>query len=156
MNAFDEYMTATIEQAGREAHADASATIEAEHLLLAMAAQSTTDVGEFLEHVGLGHGSLRAALERESDHALKSVGIALDPSEKPRPKPSGARSASDVGSSFRLALERGFEGVRGKPRPAHVLLGVLEAELGRVPRALALAGVDRAALVARLRQALLG
>jgi hypothetical protein len=35
-----------------------------------------------------------------------------------------------------------------------VLLGILQADVGTVPRALALAGFDRAALIARVRQSL--
>jgi hypothetical protein len=41
-------------------------------------------------------------------------------------------------------------------QPAHLLLGILQAEAGTVPRALALAGVDRAGLAERARQALGG
>jgi hypothetical protein len=37
---------------------------------------------------------------------------------------------------------------------AHLLLGILEAGAGTVPRALALAGIDQADLAARVRQAL--
>jgi D-alanyl-D-alanine carboxypeptidase len=36
----------------------------------------------------------------------------------------------------------------------HLLLGILRAEIGTVPRALALAGIDRAHLVLRVEQAL--
>ena len=39
-------------------------------------------------------------------------------------------------------------------RPAHLLLGILLAEVGTVPRALTLAGIDRAELIVRIRQAL--
>jgi D-alanyl-D-alanine carboxypeptidase len=39
-------------------------------------------------------------------------------------------------------------------RPAHLLLGVLQAQVGTVPRALALAGVDRSDLLARVRHSL--
>jgi D-alanyl-D-alanine carboxypeptidase len=61
-----------------------------------------------------------------------------------------------MGTSAKLALERGFAGAARKKdlRPAHVLLGVLAAEVGTVPRALALAGFDRADLIARARRAL--
>ncbi|GAA2810174.1 hypothetical protein GCM10020219_097610 [Nonomuraea dietziae] len=39
-------------------------------------------------------------------------------------------------------------------RPAHVLLGILQAEVGTVPRALALAGVDRTDLLTRVQNAI--
>ena len=58
----------------------------------------------------------------------------------------------------KLALERGFASVTRKKdlRPAHLLLGILRAEVGTVPRALALAGVDQAALTARVQDGLGG
>jgi hypothetical protein len=65
-----------------------------------------------------------------------------------------ASPAVPLGTSVRHALERDLEGVRTAPQPAHVLLGVLRAEVGIVPRALALAGFDRSDLLARVRQSL--
>jgi D-alanyl-D-alanine carboxypeptidase len=44
--------------------------------------------------------------------------------------------------------------VRRNPQPAHLLLGILQAEVGTVPRALSLKGVDRSELVGRIRQTL--
>jgi len=52
-------------------------------------------------------------------------------------------------------LERSFSVARKKDlRPAHVLLGILLAQAGTVPRALALAGIDQEDLTARVRQSL--
>lgn len=155
MMAFDEFLKATLDQAGHEARADGSTTIEAEHLLLAMATQSTTEVGRFLLVMGLDHGALRAALDREFEQALKTAGVSLDASAQRR-APSAPSAVVQVGTSVRHALERGMAGIRQKPRPGHLLLGVLQAEVGSVPRALALAGVNRAALIGQVRQALLG
>jgi D-alanyl-D-alanine carboxypeptidase len=60
-----------------------------------------------------------------------------------------------MGASAKLVMERAFTTTRKKDlRPGHVLLAVLRAEVGTVPRALALAGVDRAGLVTRTQQAL--
>jgi hypothetical protein len=44
-------------------------------------------------------------------------------------------------------------GVRD-PRPEHLLLGILQAGHGAVPRALALAGIDRGDLLARVQRTL--
>ena len=55
---------------------------------------------------------------------------------------------------MRLALERGVTGVRKDPRPEHLLLGILQAQVGTVPRVLALAGIDRAVLMERVRHTL--
>jgi Clp amino terminal domain, pathogenicity island component len=41
-------------------------------------------------------------------------------------------------------------------QPAHLLLGILQAEVGTVPRALALAGIDRTDLADRARRSLAG
>ncbi|HTV21702.1 MAG TPA: Clp protease N-terminal domain-containing protein [Polyangiaceae bacterium] len=155
MKAFDEFLKATLEQAGHEARADGSTSIQAEHLLLAMATQSTTDVGRFLVVMGLGHGALRAALDREFAQALSSAGVSVDAATR-RPASSASGPVGDIGTSVRHALERGMAGLRGKPRPGHLLPGVLQAEVGSVPRALALAGIDRAALLEQVRQMLLG
>ena len=61
-----------------------------------------------------------------------------------------------LGTSVRLALQRGVASTACKKdlRPAHLLLGILRAQVGTVPRALALAGVDRAHLTARVLQTL--
>jgi hypothetical protein len=56
--------------------------------------------------------------------------------------------------------ERGRDEARpdgpGRIRPAHLLLGVLDAEVRTVPRVPAPAGVDRAELAARTRATLSG
>ena len=53
-------------------------------------------------------------------------------------------------------LERAVKAAAGQRqiRPGHLLLGVLGAQAGTVPRALALAGVNQGDLAARARQAL--
>jgi hypothetical protein len=59
------------------------------------------------------------------------------------------------GDSVRLALERGVNSAADRaPQPAHLLIGILRAEVGTVPRALAMAGVDRADLIARMTETL--
>jgi len=153
--AFDKYLKMILDRAAHEATADGATTVEAEHLLLAMAEQSETDVGRFLAGLGLGHVALRTALDRESEQALNSVGVSLDAAAQRR-KPDSSSLAGQLGNSVRHALERGLDGLHGAPRPGHLLLGVLQAEVGRVPRALALAGIDRAALIGQVRHALLG
>jgi hypothetical protein len=60
-----------------------------------------------------------------------------------------------MGASARVALERSFSSARKKDlRSAHLLLGILHAQIGTVPRALALAGIDQAGLADRVRQTL--
>ncbi len=148
---FHAFLRTILEEAGLEAQRDRSAMTEAQHLLLAMASQPETS--EFLRSVGLDHRALRAALDFEFEHALSAAGVSIEGSELERTK-STTRGPPHLGTSVRHALERGLGATREAPRPAHVLLGILQAEVGTVPRALALAGFDRTALVARVRQTL--
>lgn len=155
MMAFDVYLRSLLERAAREAQNDGSTTVEAQHLLLAMAASDDAELGPFLDSLGLEHGAVRAALHREFEHALGAAGVPLGAAPPPRAK-SPTRPAGNLGTSVQHALERGLEGLRETPQPGHVLLGVLQANVGVVPRALELAGVDRSALVARVRDRLAG
>jgi D-alanyl-D-alanine carboxypeptidase len=151
MAVIDEYLNMIIQEGGREAHHDGSAAIEAHHLLLAMAAKGDDATRRVLTTAGLGPQAVRAALDREFAHSLNAAGVSMDAFGLPRPSPTGT-PPTRLGASAKLALERGFSSVTRKKdlRPEHLLLGVLRAEAGTVPRALALAGVDRAGLITRL------
>lgn len=155
MNPFDEYLHAVITEGGSEAQRDGSATVEAQHLLLAIAAQEGTAPQRVLASAGLDHQAIRDALRREFEHSLSAAGVSLADLNVPRAQ-GYRKSAPNVGASTKLALERGFNSVSRKRdlRPAHVLLGILRAEVGTVPRALALAGVDRTDLQARVQHTL--
>jgi len=140
-----------------EARVTGSRTIEAEHILLALASQEGTDAREILESTGLDHAAIRAAFEREFEESLRAVGVSLEDSSPvsetwdPDFRPRFARSA-------KLALERAaaLESKRFAPHlePIHLLLGVLYARAGTVPRILAIAGVDAADLTKRAESAL--
>lgn len=155
MSAFSKYVRSTLEQAGREAQLDRVTMIEAQHVLLAIAAQPELPAARVLSSVGLDRRVLRDALDRELAHSLSAAGVLLEAFDLPRPL-SPPEPAKQLGASVKHALERGVTGVRkGRDlRPAHLLLGILLAEVGTVPRALALAGIDRADLIVRVRQAL--
>ncbi|MEV4184381.1 Clp protease N-terminal domain-containing protein [Streptosporangium canum] len=154
MSAIDHYINAIMEEGAAEAREDGSAATEAHHLLLALAAHEGTAAYHVLTTVGFGRQAIREALDREFEHSLDAVGVSLTAFDLPKPSP--APEPPKMGASARLALERGFAASTGKKdlRPAHLLLGVLGAEIGAVPRALALAGVDRVDLMARTRQTL--
>jgi ATP-dependent Clp protease ATP-binding subunit ClpA len=141
MSTFDRYLEDVIERATREAEADGSSTVEAHHLLLAIAASDDSELG-------LDRVALRSALDREFTHSLAAAGVRLS-GDVPPPSPS---SSPTLGATARTALERGLAVVGRKQdaRPAHLLIGILSAEVGTVPRALSLAGVDRTAVIARL------
>ena len=159
MSAFTKYVRSTLEQAGREAQLDRSSRIEAQHVLLAISTQLETPAARLLLSLGLDHRALRDAFERERAHSLRVAGVSLEGFELPRPDVSegaaGVAIVTELGTSFRTALERGVSGVRRNPRPEHLLLGILGAEHGTVPRALALAGIDRGALRRSVQHALL-
>ncbi|WP_327104068.1 Clp protease N-terminal domain-containing protein [Nonomuraea glycinis] len=150
MSGFDRYLHTIIEQGSAEAHQDGSATIEAQHLLLAIAAQPEPT----LESAGLDHRTIRDALEREFEHSLAAAGVPRAAFDLPRPT-RNPQPPTQLGASAKLALERLARSHRKKDlRPAHLLLGILQAQAGTVPRALALAGVDRADLTARVLRTL--
>jgi ATP-dependent Clp protease ATP-binding subunit ClpA len=151
MTAFGTYLQTIIDQGRREAHQDGSATVEAQHLLLAIAAEREATTHQVLTSVGLDRGAIRDALDREFEHSLSAAGVSradftLPPASKAPERPK------HLGASVRLALQRSVAsaGRRKDLQPAHLLLGILQAQVGTVPRALALAGVDRAVLMARV------
>lgn len=155
MAGFDKYLKTMLDQAAAEARLDGSATVEAQHLLLAVAADQDSAAGRVLVSAGLDKDAIRAALDREFEGSLGAAGVARSafdglPLATPDPK-----HVPHPGASVRLALERGIGGAAGAdPQPAHLLLGILQAEVGTVPRALAVAGIDRADLIARVAQTL--
>lgn len=154
MAGFDKYLRATLDRAGTEARQDGSATIEAHHLLLAMAAEPGDPVGRILTAAGLDRATIRSALDREFEHSLAAVGVSIAEFGLAPATPDPQRTLHP-GASIQLALERSIKaGGRRELEPAHLLLGVLRAEVGTVPRALDLAGVDRDALIARVAETL--
>jgi ATP-dependent Clp protease ATP-binding subunit ClpA len=155
MSAFGKYVHTIVEQAGDEARKDGSARTEAQHLLLAIAAEQEPTTQPVLTSVGLDHRTIREALDREFEHSLSTAGVTLAAFALPRP-PSNTPERPKLGASARLALERGLASVARKRdlQPAHLLLGILQAQVGAVPRALTLAGIDRADLRARVLQTL--
>ena len=122
-----------------------SPTVEAEHLLLAFTDRSQTKLRDLLVEAGVDHDAVQAALAAENEQSLAAVGVSPTRFELPAARPTAetppwATSAKlALERSMKIALARGDHGIE----PAHILLGVLDAKLGTVPRALAIAGVDR-------------
>ncbi|HUA70176.1 MAG TPA: Clp protease N-terminal domain-containing protein [Solirubrobacteraceae bacterium] len=132
---------AAVVAAREEARTTGRHTVESEHLLLALAARP-----EF----GLDRDQLADALALEEQRSLAAVGV--DAAEL-EPRAAGrSRHEPRFATSSKLALQRAVATAakRGDRRltAGHVLLGVLAAEHGRVPRALRIAEVD----VDRLRR----
>jgi ATP-dependent Clp protease ATP-binding subunit ClpA len=123
------------------AHAGAR-RVEAEHLLLALAGRGVA---------GLDHETVAAALEDEERRSLASVGVSVEDFDVPAPVVAtvtkmrfGTSAKRALELSLRVALERGDRRIDS----GHVLLALLRAEAGTVPRALAIAGIDRRELAA--------
>ena len=135
----------TVTAAGKEACAAGVTAIEAEHLLLALSRRPE------IRAFGLDHDEIVEALAVEEERSLAAVGI--DRSQYDLTG-SAQRDATKLGTSAKLAIERAVKvtAKRGQRRLTglHLLLGVIGAEHGRVPRALKIAGIDVYELRARL------
>jgi D-alanyl-D-alanine carboxypeptidase len=133
-----------IVQAQDEARALGSPTIEAEHLLLALTRRTGDPAGKALGEYGLDHEAMREALDDEREQTLAAVGVSLSDFDLPPVAP--AKERPGWGTSAKLTMQRAVSAAaeRGdkKLAPGHLLLGVLAAEAGTVPRALERAGVQ--------------
>ncbi|WP_210492924.1 Clp protease N-terminal domain-containing protein [Patulibacter sp. SYSU D01012] len=134
-------------------HAEAaragSGTIEAEHLLLALSAVDGP-AAHALATAGADHETLTAALRDEREAALQAVGVSTADYDLPDPPTTPAARNLPFATSAKTALERTLRAAAAEKASrvegTHVLLGVLAAEQGTVPRALRIAGVDRDAV----------
>jgi ATP-dependent Clp protease ATP-binding subunit ClpA len=136
-----------------EAVADQSPTIEAEHLLLALSGPEAGEAHLLLTEAGLDHGAIQRALAADIERSLASVGVQLGKSGLPSASFFPGKKVH-VGASTKWALHRAVVASKAhrasEIEPVYLLLGVLNARLGTVPRALDLAGIDRPALIARI------
>jgi D-alanyl-D-alanine carboxypeptidase len=156
MAGFDKYLNGALARAGQEARLDGSTTVEAQHLLLAIAADAGTPAAVALESVGLDRAAIRAALDREFADSLGAVGVSASAFDVPPATPDPKRQAR-LGASVQLALDRAVKAARGAElQPAHLLVGIVQADVGTVPRALAIAGIERAELVTLIQRTVTG
>jgi ATP-dependent Clp protease ATP-binding subunit ClpA len=138
-----------------EAVARRAGTVEAEHVLLAILARPDSPAARSLAASGLDHGTLTSALDAERERSLRAAGIApvfaAALAATPRPAKPG------WGASIRDVLRRADKPAAKDGRPSalelELVAAILRANLGTVPRALALAKVDRQSLLDRLGQA---
>jgi ATP-dependent Clp protease ATP-binding subunit ClpA len=133
-----------------------SSTLEAEHLLLALARTSGTVAKPLLDEAGLDEAALRDALAAEFGRSLAAVGVSA--ADFDVPVGGGGARVPRWGASARSALARmsAIARRRGDRRisTGHLLLGILAARVGTVPRALAEAGIERPELAARVEGSL--
>ena len=123
-----------------------AAAVEAEHLLLAAARRDDATAVVLRGH-GLDYDGLERALEAETERSLAAVGVTA---ERPRftPFPGRPRMSTSTKSALEGALRAATERSDKHIGSGHVVLGVLRPTRGTVPRALSLAGVDKAELQA--------
>ncbi len=141
----------TLNTAQGEARDLGSPTIEAEHILLALIDTPGTAAGRLLRENGVGRERLMAALHEENRRALAYVGVQGLTDEQQRA--SRISRTPHWGASAKDALVRTHQVASGQRRgrcdTTDLLVGVLQATIGKVPRALSLAGVDSAGLIAQ-------
>jgi ATP-dependent Clp protease ATP-binding subunit ClpA len=136
-----------------EAKRDGAKFIEAEHMLLALASSTDSDAGRLLNDAGLNHERLAAALREERRRTLAFAGMSAP--DNGLVEATGLDSKPSLGTSAKTAVRRALIGSRhdrrrrGRLRGTDLLAGILEADFGTVPRALAIAGVDRTELIAK-------
>ena len=142
-------MRASLARARVEAKQAGSRTLEAEHLMLALAADADSEPARLLADAGLDYDRLTGALRNERRQSLAHAGI--QPGEERAPRPSDGTPV--WATSAKEALLRGKDVAtrqhRSRMGGTELLVGILHADLGTVARALEFAGVDRAALIER-------
>jgi ATP-dependent Clp protease ATP-binding subunit ClpA len=137
-----------------EAIARGASALESEHLLLALARRSETGAGSALAGAGLDYEGVWRALEREFEQSLAAVGVpaAMFMLDGMRVVPPAG--VPRWGESAKLAVRRAQRALKAHGgrtlAPSHLLLGVLSADAGTVPRALSIAGIDAEELAANV------
>ncbi|HEY2644780.1 MAG TPA: Clp protease N-terminal domain-containing protein [Galbitalea sp.] len=138
-------MAAAAEAVRRRARA-----VDAEHVLLALTAGSSP-VGSTLSAAGLDHDTLDGALSSERARSLRGAGVEPVAPEVLTSTPRVSRPG--WGTSVRELIhnaERPTTRVSGALE-TELAVGILSLKVGTVPRALAIAGIDRARVLTELR-----
>lgn len=154
---FETGSRAVVVRAREEASALSSTKLEAEHLLLALSREEGSAVSGVLANAGLDHDGIVRALEAELARSLAAVGVSASTvalAERPLPMTGSPRWGTSAKQALQEALSVAKARGERSIRPAHVLLGLLHAREGTVPRMLEEAGVDPAALAAAAEDSL--
>jgi hypothetical protein len=138
----------------REAAKRGTNVVEAEHVLLALAADTASPTAALLADAGLRYDTIDSALRAERLQSLAAAGVTPVDASLPTAAPRTAKPAWGASVAAARAREhRGPPGERRRRSPeVGVLIGILRAEIGTVPRALSIAGIDRSALIVGLEQ----
>lgn len=126
----------TVKAARAIAVADHAPTVEAEHLLLALATKDR-GIAEVMQQLGLSEPRVRDALDIEFTDALAAVGVIIT---APPTRSRRGDSSPAFGQSAKLALERTLKSALNRNDKQlddrHILLALAGAEAGVVPRVL--------------------
>lgn len=145
-------MTTAIDEAARYG----SGAVETEHILLALLVDPASAAARTAAEVGLDHDGFVDALRAERVHSLQAAGITAVDASLLQSTPPRSRQRPTWGASIRTLMDELRKVNHGNPRrrltELDALVVVLRTELGTVPRALDLAGIDRAALITKLSQ----
>jgi ATP-dependent Clp protease ATP-binding subunit ClpA len=127
-------------------------TVEAEHLLLAILADTSSPLSTALAESGLDYRAFERALDAERTRSLAAAGIAPPVASQLSVTPRTTGPA--WGASIRDVLRGADKPAAKQSRPGALELelarSILAAKLGTVPRAIALAGLSREELLATL------
>jgi hypothetical protein len=128
-----------------------SRTVEAEHLLV-VPADPWTETATILQEAGLDPSRIEVTLRQGNWLSLAVAGVETLTNDKA--SASIHSRTPQWGASAKAALARVLHLARGSERAPEtttdLLVGILQAELGTVPRTLAIAGTDRTELLARI------
>lgn len=126
-------LQAFLKQVEIEARLAGARRVEAEHMLMAMAAVPSGHAGRALELLGLSRDRIANAIERERRGALALAGIQT--ADVPAARPVTGGRGLRWNQSARLAAERSCREAPDDPM-LRMLLGIVHAEAGVVPRLL--------------------
>lgn len=134
----------TVKRARDLAHARGDADVEAEHLFLALVEEPAGRAAAVIADLRLTGAAVSKAMERELVGALAVAGV--DASARAGSSSPISRREPRWGQSAKLALKRALaETVRRGDRTIqdhHLLLAIVDAEAGRIPRLLAELEID--------------
>lgn len=161
---FDKETKGVLVGAPAEAAAAGSRTIEAEHLLLSMAAASSTEAGRLLRRHQVTRAGLLAALvdprggfDQADVEALSSVGVDLAAIQNAaddlfgagsfaqagvRPARGAARFGESAKTALALSLQESLSSKSRRISTLHLLLGLIRDPSGACTRLLAPFGLD--------------
>lgn len=131
------------------ARATGATAIESEHLLVAMSERDGAPAQRVLVDAGLTADRLLRLIDHERERSLRSAGIEPTPIAVP-PTHVSLKLATSAKNVLRRAVARSAQGRVKGIDSRKLLQAILDQEAGTVPRLLALAEVDRSALIAAL------